>query len=236
MRAAPRAPHGRLIVTIDGPAGSGKSTTARRVADALGYLYVDSGAMYRALALAVLARGLDPADESAVAALADGTRIGFAAAADGGGTPRVLVNGADVTDAIRTSDIDRAASTLAAFPAVRARLVALQREIAAEGGVVMEGRDIGTVVFPGADVKVFLDADLAVRAARRQKQRDALGLPPELLADVMQELDARDRRDRTRSESPLRVPDGAVVVDTTSCTIDEQVERVLSLVAGAARR
>jgi CMP/dCMP kinase len=231
MTGAPDPPtsNHRLIVTIDGPAGGGKSTTARLVARALGYLYIDSGAMYRALALAVERAGVDAADDAGIARVVHATEVRLVQA-DGDEGVRVLIDGDDVTARLRTADVDRIASRVAALPAVRARLVTLQRQLGAQGGVVMEGRDIGTVVFPHADVKVYLSADLRVRAERRQRQRGASVIDQAALEAVMHDLHARDDLDRHRTESPLRIPEGAIIVDTSECTIPEQVEAVLAAV------
>ena len=233
------APRRRVIVTLDGPAGSGKSTTARRLAEALGYLYVDSGALYRALALAVLRAGVDPADAAGVIAVAYGAEVSLASREAATATrsladPHVALNGEDVTDLLRTPDVDRVASTIAQLHDVRERLLALQREAGVHGGVVMEGRDIGTVVFPRAEVKIYLTADLVVRAARRLHQRQEAGVvDPGTVEEIMSDLAARDERDFTRVESPLTVPDGALIVDTTHITFDEQVGCILDAVRDA---
>jgi CMP/dCMP kinase len=191
-----------MLVAIDGPAGAGKSTVARAVAAALGFTYLDSGAMYRAAALAH-----DPT--AARIDLADG---------------KVLLDGADVTGEIRTPDVSRRASEVAADPAVREALVEQQRRIIASGDWVAEGRDIGTVVAPDAEVKVFLTADPQERARRRATE---LGGDP---AVVLKEMTLRDERDSTRAASPLRKADDAVELDTTGLTIDEVVERIVELV------
>ena len=203
------------VVAIDGPAGAGKSTVARAVAEHLGFTYLDSGAMYRSVALAALQRGRDPAE------VAPGLRIDLR---DG-----VRLDGVYVTTEIRRPGISDAASRAAADPRVREAMVAEQRRLLAEGDWVAEGRDIGTVVAPDADVKVFLDADPAERARRRAAE---LGADPE---DVMAEQAVRDERDRTRASSPLTPAPGAVVLDTTGLTVDEVVDRVAGLVARAHR-
>jgi cytidylate kinase len=209
------------VVAIDGPAGAGKSTIARAVARALGFTYLDSGAMYRSVALAAAQRGVPPAQAAASA------RIEFGA--DGSGeTRRVLLDGADATAAIRTPEISEAASRAAADPDVRRALVEQQRALLARGDWVAEGRDIGEVVAPDADIKLFLTADPRERARRRAA---------ELGADVdavLAEQTIRDERDREREHSPLRPAPGAVVLDTTGLTVDQVVERIVELVRRAA--
>ena len=234
-----------MIVAIDGPAGSGKSTTARRVADRLGWLYLDTGAMYRAVGLAFRERSL-PFTEDAAAALVRGLDVRLRPGPDG---TRVALDGADVTARIRTPEAAADASRASALGPVRAAMVALQRQVAhgalAAGtdGVVLEGRDIGTVVFPDADVKFFLVADLDARARRRladfagAADRGGPDAAPAALDEVRAELAERDRRDESRTLSPLRAAPDAVTLDTTALTIDQQVERVLDAVrrARAAR-
>ncbi len=203
-----------MIVAIDGPAGAGKSTVARGVADALGFGYLDSGAMYRGVALASLE---DPAHSAAEHARQLEISLG----------DRVLLGGRDVTRAIRSPTVSAQASLVAADPAVRAELVARQRELLASGDWVAEGRDIGTVVAPDAAVKVFLDASDADRAARRAHE---LGADP---AEVLRELRARDSRDREREHSPLEAAFDAVVVDTSELDAGQVVARVVALVRAA---
>jgi CMP/dCMP kinase len=198
-----------MVIAIDGPAGSGKSTVSRGVAAALGFTYLDSGAMYRAVALAALERGAKPA------AVAPSLKIELG--------ERVLLDGRDVTAAIRTPEVSEAASLAASDPAVRAAMVAEQRRLLASGDWVAEGRDIGTVVAPGADVKVFLTAAPEERARRRAAE---LGADPEA---VLAEQTLRDQRDTSREHSPLKAAPGAVVVDTTGLTLDEVVQRVTDL-------
>ena len=220
-----------MIVAIDGPAGSGKSTTARRVAERLGWLYLDTGAMYRAVGLAFVEAAL-PFAESAAERLMPRTTVDLVP--DPGGT-RVLLNGADVTGRIRTPEAADAASRASALGPVRDAMVAAQRRIAermgADGsGVVVEGRDIGTVVFPTAEVKVFMEADLAARARRRHAELAARQPDPPSVEAVAAEIAERDSRDRDRVLAPLRPADDAVLLDTTSLSVEEQVERVAALV------
>ncbi len=208
------------LVAIDGPAGSGKSTVARAVAARLDVAYLDTGAMYRSVALAALERGVDPADGDALAKLAASLDIAVG--------ERVSVDGVDVTAAIRGPDVTRVVSAVSAHPPVRAELVRRQRRWAEEhAGGVVEGRDIGTAVFPDADVKVFLTASEQERARRRQRDDGA----PNVDA-VAADIKRRDEIDSTRAASPLRPADDAVVIDTTGHTVDEVVDRVVGLLEG----
>lgn len=206
------------VIAIDGPAGSGKSTVARRLATALGLDFLDTGAMYRSVTHAALAKGLEPDASDAVAELARATTIEL----DPDGT--VLVDGANVTRTIRSPEVSRAVSAVAANPEVRAELVANQRHWAkTHGGGVLEGRDIGTVVFPSAILKVYLTASVAARAARR-----AIDEETEDRAAVEADLERRDRLDSGRASDPLRQAEDAFVLDTTDLTIDEVVERLVT--------
>jgi CMP/dCMP kinase len=211
-----------LIIAIDGPSGAGKGTVARAVAARLGYRHVDSGAMYRAIGWQAVQACVPLDDEPGVARLADAARIEIVADA-------VRIDGRDITRAIRTPDIDRAAAGVARLPRVRAALVARQRELGADGGIVMEGRDIGTVVFPGADVKIYLDAAPEERARRRALDPAHSG-GPTAVAEVATALTARDELDRTRAASPLYAAEDAVVIDTTGKPVAEVVEEVLRVV------
>ena len=212
-----------LIIAIDGPSGAGKGTVARAVAARLGYRHVDTGAMYRALAWKALHDGLDLSDEASVAAVAERARFDV----EGG---RITIDGHDVATAIRTPEMDRASAMVARHPAVRRVLVARQRSYGQGGGVVMEGRDIGTVVFPDADVKIYLDASPEERARRRAADPAHTSSRNTQLSDVATALAERDRSDSTRTASPLAVAPDAVVMDTTGLPVDRVVEQVLTLV------
>jgi cytidylate kinase len=211
-----------LTIAIDGPSGAGKGTVARAVARHLGYRHVDSGAMYRAVGWKALRDGVPLDDEASVARIAAAAQLRVSDEA-------VTIDGADVTRSIRTPEIDRAATAVARLPQVRSALVARQRAAGELGGIVMEGRDIGTVVFPHADVKVYLDASPDERARRRALDPAHSG-GPVAIADVATALTARDELDRTRPVSPLYAADDAVVVDTTGKSIEEVVAAVLRLV------
>lgn len=214
----------RVVVAIDGPAGAGKSTIARRVAEKLGFVYIDTGAMYRAVALKALRAGIDIADAGRLEQLAREARIEF----EPGGS-RVLLDGEDVSAAIRAPEISPAASRVSVFPGVRRALVEKQRQMGATESVVMEGRDIGSVVFPDAEVKVFLDANPEVRAARRVRELAEKGQRLDA-GEVEREIRERDQRDSTRVDSPLmRAPD-AVYVDTTAMGLEEVERAILEIV------
>ncbi len=212
-----------LIVAIDGPSGAGKGTVARAVAGRLGYRHIDTGAMYRALAWLAAQQGVDLANEAAVAAV--GERASFDL--EGG---RIAIDGHDVRAAIRTPDIDKAATSVARHPAVRRVLVARQRGLGAGGGIVMEGRDIGTVVFPDADVKIYLDASPDERARRRAADPAHSASKTTQLTEVATALAERDKNDSTRAVSPLTIAADATVIDTTGVPIDGVIEKVLALI------
>ncbi len=216
-----------LVIAIDGPAASGKSTTARIVADRLHYVYIDTGAMYRAVTLAVLRAGIDPTDVDEVGSLAASLDVSFRRADDG--TRHVLLDGYDVSSEIRLPEVTASVSRISSYPAVRAHLVALQKRMGRDGGVVLDGRDIGTVVFPDADVKVFMVADIDSRARRRLGDLVRAGTPMDL-EELREDIERRDSIDSSRAASPLRKADDAVEIDTSGLTIDQQVERVLALV------
>jgi len=218
-----RRPRG-LIVAIDGPSGAGKSTAGRALAARFGYTFLDTGAMYRALALRALRAGAPLDDEGALAGLAESIRIEFEPGGHG-----VRVDGEDVGLALRAREVSAAASRVSVHPAVRRCMVARQREMGREGGVVLDGRDIGTAVFPDADVKFFLDADPHRRALRRQRELAAAGTPADVEA-IESEIRARDRADSTRTDSPLTRAADAVSLDTTELEPAEVVERMAALV------
>ncbi len=220
----------RRIVAIDGPAGAGKSTIAARLAERFGLLKLETGAMYRAFALKALRAGLDPDDPSALETLSHSTRVTLEPAALGN---RVLLDDRDVTAELRDPEVTQAASRVSVHPAIRTWMVGLQRTLGARGSVVMEGRDIGTAVFPDADVKVFLDASPEARSQRRYQQEgpdtnpDAQSAEP---ASVLAEMRQRDERDRNRAQSPLRPAPDAIVIDSTYLTLDQVTEQVAALI------
>ncbi len=215
----------RIKIAIDGPAASGKSTTAQRVAKALGYTYIDSGAMYRAVTLAALENGIPVTDAEKVGQLAAQLRIEIVSDGD---TPRILLNGKDVSDAIRQPVVTQHINPVAANPIVREVLVARQREMGRHGGVVMDGRDIGTVVFPDAELKIFMSASAEERARRRVKEFRERGEQIDYDA-VLQEIRQRDAADQNRAVGPLRKADDAIEIDTTNMSIDEQVQTIVRL-------
>jgi cytidylate kinase len=211
------------VIAIDGPSGVGKGTVARALAAALGYRHVDTGAMYRAVAWRAQQLGLDLDDEDAVLAVVQAALI----EADGS---RVVIDGTDVSAAIRTPDIDRATTRVARLPRVRAELVARQRALAEQGPLVMEGRDIGTVVFPAAAVKIYLDASADERARRRAHDPAQSAAQTQDLARIAEAMQRRDENDRTRQASPLSVAADATVVDTTGIPASRVVDQVLAIV------
>jgi cytidylate kinase len=219
----------RLIIAIDGPSGAGKGTVARAVAARLEYRHLDTGAMYRAVAWKALREGIDLTNEEGVAALA--ARVPFVLEEG-----RVVIDGDDVTRAIRTPEIDRAATMVARLPAVRRVLVSRQRDIGAGGAIVMEGRDIGTVVFPDADVKIYLDASPEERAQRRASDPAHAASASRALTDVATALAERDRNDSTRADSPLARASDAILVETTGQPVEAVVERVMDVVHEVFRK
>jgi cytidylate kinase len=214
-----------LIITIDGPAGAGKSTVAQMLATRLGLMYVDSGATYRAAALKVLEAGIDPNDGAAVTKLIGATNVQVTA---GEGEPHVLIDGSDVTARLRTPEVTLAAAQVSRLPEVRAKLIELQRGFARGRGVVMEGRDIGTVVFPQAHLKIFLKANVEERARRRLKQ-DSRDDREATLEKTAYEIGRRDQLDAERKISPLKPADDAVEIDSTVLLADQVVERIIAL-------
>ena len=217
----------KLVIAIDGPAGAGKSTIAARLARKLGYINLESGAMYRALALKAIRSDVCFDDEPVLLQLAKQSRIKLLPVMEGN---RVLLDGMDVSQRVREQDVTEAASRVSVHPAVREWMVARQRELGEGGGIVMEGRDIGTKVFPDADVKIFLDAEPDIRQSRRILQRAAQG-SQEAAERLAAELRERDRRDKTRTVSPLMAAEDATVIDSSNMSIDEVVARAEELVA-----
>jgi cytidylate kinase len=218
----------KMIVAIDGPSGAGKSTIARHLAEHFGLLNLETGAMYRAFGLKALRAELPLDDASTLEKLAAETSI---ALEPGEGDNRVLLDGEDVTGLLRNQIVTDAASRVSVFPAIRSWMVRLQQQLGAEGGVVMEGRDIGTVVFPHAEVKIFLDAAPEVRGMRRYDQIGGSSRVPEIKPDeVIRDLRARDQRDRNRADSPLRPADDSVILDSTDMTLEEAVQAAEAIV------
>ena len=218
----------KIIITIDGPAGAGKSTVARHLARHFGLLNLETGAMYRACALKALRTELPLDESSSLEKLAAETAISLE---PGEGDNRVLLDGEDVTGLLRNQIVTDGASRVSVFPAIRAWMVRLQQQLGAVGGVVMEGRDIGTVVFPHAEVKIFLDAAPEVRGQRRYDQLGLKGSIPEVQPEeVIQDLRARDQRDRNRADSPLRAAPDAVILDSTNMTLEEVVQAAEDIV------
>ncbi len=213
-----------LVIAIDGPAGAGKSTVAKIVADKLGYIYIDTGAMYRALTLKALRRDIDLDADQEVVQLAQKTEISFRKQ---NGVERVLLDKEDVTEEIRSEQVSEQVSTVASIPQVREELVEQQRALAANWGVVMDGRDIGTVVLPAADLKIFLTASLEERARRRYQQLDDQAETS--LEAVKQKIKQRDQKDRNREVAPLKKAPSALKIDTTEASIEEVVAEILKL-------
>ncbi|HLH35811.1 MAG TPA: (d)CMP kinase [Alloacidobacterium sp.] len=213
----------RLIVAIDGPAGAGKSTVAGRVAAHFGLLNLETGAMYRAFALKAMEKGIAPDNDAALEQMAAVTSIALEPTPTGN---RVLLDGTDVTARVRDAEVTKAASLVSVHPAIRRWMVDLQRKLGENGGIVMEGRDIGTVVFPHADIKIFLDASPEARGERRYEQSGRAGSQEAILREIRE----RDQRDRNREQSPLRPAPDAVVIDSTHLTLEEVVSEVEELI------
>lgn len=215
-----------IIVAIDGPSGAGKSTLSKKIAQTLGYANIDTGAMYRCIALAASRRGVDLSDNGAMANLSRSIDISFVPSVEG---ESVLLDGEDVTYAIRTPETSLLTPKVAALPEVRASLVALQREMGRAGGVVLEGRDIGSVVFPGAEVKIYLVATAEERGRRRYEELLAKGESVDL-AQTIADVEHRDRIDSTRSHSPLIKAPDAIEIDTTGLTIDQVHDQIIQVI------
>lgn len=216
-----------FLITIDGPAGAGKTTVSKILAERLGYRYIDTGALYRGVALEAVNRGIDAADEEAIRQMCDQISFRFAVVDD---QLRLFSGSTDISDQIRTPDITMMASAISARPVVREFLLGMQREIGQEKKVVFEGRDMGTVVFPEAEVKFFLDASPHIRAVRRfNEMKDK---SDQTLEQVEQDIIKRDRNDSSREIAPLKAAEDAVRIDTTSLTLDEVIEKMIQVVAG----
>ena len=214
-----------MKIAIDGPAGAGKSTISKAVAERLGYVYIDTGAMYRCVGLRALNSGVDPSDAEAVEKILGGIEIDIKSR---GGAPAFYLCGEDVTEKIRENPVSMAASSVAVIPAVRLKLVELQRDLAAKSDVVMDGRDIGTYVLPDAELKIYMTADPRERAMRRFRELAAKGGTPDL-DQIEREIIARDKNDSEREFAPLRQAEDAVLLDTTKMTIPEVIGAILEL-------
>lgn len=222
----------KIIVAIDGPSGSGKSTVAKRLAGKLGYMYIDTGAMYRAVALQAKRDNIDINDSAALIRLCESVKLEFVP--DNGGL-RTILNGEDVSEAIRTPEMSMAASDISARKEVRQALLSLQRRMGEKGGVVLEGRDVGTVIFPNAEAKFFLDASLEERGKRRYKELAAKGMDV-TLEQTIEDVRKRDINDSSREIAPLKMADDAVLVDSTNLCVEEVVGKMIEVVEGKVNR
>ena len=220
-----------MIIAIDGPSGAGKSTLAKRLARELGFIYLDTGAMYRALALKVLRQGVDLADDARLARLVESIEIDLQ---ENNGTLEVLLDGINVADEIRTPEVSQLASKVSVLKIVRARMLDLQRRMGQHGRVVAEGRDIGTVVFPNAEIKIFLDASAEERARRRHAELRAAGRPADL-SETLREMEERDKRDSERDLAPLRMAADALRIDSSNASADSVAAQVLAKIRNSAR-
>lgn len=218
-----------MIVTIDGTSASGKSTTAKEVAKRLGFVYIDTGAMYRAVALYCLENGIAIHDKNAVANVSSKLDIKIELRND---INHIFLNKREITDLIRTEKVGSAASTIATYKYVRRNLVEKQREMGRKENVICEGRDIGTVVFKNADVKIYIDAELIERAGRRQRELEGIID----LQSITEAIKKRDEQDKMRAESPLKIPDGAVLIDTTHLSIEDEVKKVIEVIENTMRK
>ena len=216
-----------ISVAVEGPSGSGKSTLSRGAAKELSLVYVDTGAIYRTTALHILRQGADPRDAAAAAALLP--EVGITLSYDAAGMQRMCLNGEDVTELIRTQEVSMAASAVSAYPVVRAFLLEMQRELARRHSVIMDGRDIGTVVLPGADVKIFLTAGSEIRARRRWLELRERGTPRDW-EQLLQETRERDEKDANRAESPLRPAADSVLLDTSELDFSQSLERIIEII------
>ncbi len=221
----------KIIVAIDGPSGSGKSTVAKRLAGRLGYMYIDTGAMYRAVALQAKRDNIDINDSAALIRLCESVKLEFVP--DNGGL-RTILNGEDVSEAIRTPEMSMAASDISARKEVRQALLSLQRRMGENGGVVLEGRDVGTVIFPNAEAKFFLDASLEERGKRRYKELAAKGMNV-TLEQTVEDVRKRDINDSSREIAPLKMADDAVLVDSTNLGVEEVVEKMIEVIKARSK-